>query len=283
MRAVVVSGSSTGIGNDTAMALAQSGFFVFAGVRKTSDFKIFENKKQIVPVLLDVASPTSVLSAKKFIESEIEALGIRIHEWNLVNNAGIVVSGPIEGLTDQQWQSQFDVNVLGLLRLTREFLPLIRQTKGYIINIGSISGIVSTPFLGPYCASKFAVESISDCLRREVGEFGVKVVLVQPGPIQTPIWSKNLSEKENTVRGFSPEVRKVYGSLIQRVEKMVEMSARRAVPVSAVSGAILKILSLSKPKARWLVGAPEVKLQVSLFRVLSDRLGDKLMSIGAGR
>ncbi|MBX9767973.1 MAG: SDR family NAD(P)-dependent oxidoreductase, partial [Bdellovibrionales bacterium] len=150
MRAIIVSGSSTGIGKDVAMTLAKSGFLVFAGVRKNSDFKAFEGFSQIVPVVMDVAILSSVLAAKKQIASELETRRIKVREWSLVNNAGIVVSGPIEGLTDEQWQSQFDVNVFGLLRMTREFLPLIRETQGYIINIGSISGIVSTPFLGPY-------------------------------------------------------------------------------------------------------------------------------------
>ena len=178
-RIAIVTGSSTGIGKATVLHLSRKGFLVFAGIRRESDAEQFQSLKGIFPLLLDVSSQDSV---EKAVEIAAEKLNTA-SEVHLINNAGIVVAGPVEGVSLTRWKEQFEVNFFGLLRVTQTLLPYIRKTRGRIVNISSISGLAAFPYLGPYCASKFAVEALSDALRRELRQFGCSVVVIEPGPI----------------------------------------------------------------------------------------------------
>ncbi|MGZ3705895.1 MAG: SDR family oxidoreductase, partial [Bdellovibrionota bacterium] len=250
MKIAIVTGASSGIGQAAAQRLAEKGFQVFAGVRTEAAGAAWEKRENASPLLLDVTKPESVEAALKKCRPRLE----KATEVHLVNNAGIAVAGPVEGVSLEKWKEQFEVNVFGLVRATQAFLPFIRATKGRVVNISSVSGLATSPYLGPYSASKFAVEAISDALRREIAQFGCRVVVVEPGPIDTPIWSKGLSKKDSLLSSLSEELQKVYSHELRTFQKAVEKSAHDAVPVSLVADVVEKALLAKKPRTRYIVG-----------------------------
>jgi NAD(P)-dependent dehydrogenase (short-subunit alcohol dehydrogenase family) len=181
--AVVITGTSTGIGRATAVRLAGMGFRVFAGVRKPADADELAQTPGITPLIIDVTDPAIVSAAAETVASQTGSAGLR----GLVNNAGITVPGPLEFLPLDDLRRQLEVNVIGPIAVTQAFLPLLRRGRGRIINIGSIGGKMSMPFLGAYHVSKFGMEALSDSLRQELRPWGIRVSLVEPGGVSTPL------------------------------------------------------------------------------------------------
>ncbi len=273
MNTVIVTGASTGIGYATAKALSKRGCQVFAGVRKDADFERLA-KDGVEPVLLDVTQENSIQKA-------LEAVSARRKKGNtlsLVNNAGLAIGGPVEAVSMEKWKEQFEVNVFGLIRATQTFLPWIRESKGRVVNISSVSGLAAIPYLGPYAASKFAVEAISDSLRREIQRFGCKVIVIEPGPIQTPIWEKGLGKKEAIAEAIPEPLKAVYGESLESFYRMVKKSAESAVSTEKVTQVIEKALFQKTPKTRYVVGDLSVSLQTKLLPFLPDRWMDKMIS-----
>ena len=266
---VLITGCSTGLGRSTALMLAASGWQVFAGVRKTADAKSLQAEAggNLVPLQLDVAKPDSLARA---IAELGAATGGELH--GLINNAGVYLGGPLELMKPAEIELTFAVNVTGLLMLTRACLPLLRAAEGRIINIGSISGLVAMPGVSVYAASKHAVEAITDSLRVELHPFGVKVIVVEPGGIKTPIWSKGAardashSEDETTA-----DLREIYAPLVKLLQKLNAKPG--GLPPEAVAQVVINALEADKPKNRYLVGSDAKSL--SLLRRLPDALRDR--------
>ncbi len=273
MESIIITGASSGIGEATALALHKSGRQVFAGARKEKDLqRLQEMGLEAIP--MDVEKDQSLQEAKALIEKRLKK-GNRI---SLINNAGLAIGGPVEGVSIARWKEQFEVNVFGLVRSTQTFLPWIRATSGRVVNISSVSGLMAIPYLGPYAASKFAVEAISDSLRREIQRFGCKVVLIEPGPIQTPIWEKGLGRKEMLFAEVDPQLLPVYERELKAFFSMVEKSAKNAVSATKVTDVITKALSVKNPKTRYVVGDFAVSLQAAIVPFLSDKMVDKMIS-----
>lgn len=273
MESVIITGASSGIGEATALALHKSGKQVFAGARKEKDLQRLQ-KMGLEAIPMDVEKDQSLQEAKALIEKRLKK-GNRI---SLINNAGLAIGGPVEGVSIARWKEQFEVNVFGLVRSTQIFLPWIRATSGRVVNISSVSGLMAIPYLGPYAASKFAVEAISDSLRREIQRFGCKVVLIEPGPIQTPIWEKGLGRKEMLFAEVDPQLLPVYEQELKAFFSMVEKSAKNAVSTTKVTDVIAKALSAKSPKTRYVVGDLAVSLQAAIVPFLSDKMVDKMIS-----
>lgn len=270
---VVITGASTGIGFATAVDLAHDGHQVFAGVRKSEDGeKLRQAHSSIIPVLLDVNNEAQVQNVVQVIREKMKTKKLA-----LINNAGVAVPGPIEALPLSEFRRQFETNVFGLISVTQAFLPLLRETQGRIVNISSIAGRVASPFLGAYAASKFAVEGLSDSLRREVSAFGVKVVLVEPGPIETPIWEKGLGQKDKMKEYMTPAFEKIYGSAINSFMKQVEDAVEHADPVDYVVDAIKQGLFSLNPQNRYLVGR-QAKISGFLSQILPSKAIDTVIS-----
>jgi NAD(P)-dependent dehydrogenase (short-subunit alcohol dehydrogenase family) len=250
---ILISGASTGIGFATAVELAAKGHEVYAGVRKASDGERLQKaNSQIRTLILDVTVPESVDAAVARVraDSVTESRAPLV----LINNAGIAVAGPIECLPLAEFRKQFEVNVFGLIDMTQKFLPLIRETGGRIVNISSISGRLAAPFLGPYSASKFAVEGLTDSLRRELAPQGISVSLIEPGPIRTPIWEKGLSGKDDLLAQIPAERLGIYETRLRKFVEYTAKTAASADPVEVVVRAIEHAAFAKKPRARYFVG-----------------------------
>jgi NAD(P)-dependent dehydrogenase (short-subunit alcohol dehydrogenase family) len=195
----------------------------------------------------------------------------------LVNNAGISIGGPLEFVPLELWRRQLEVNVLGQVCVTQAFLPLLRRAHGRIINMSSTSGLNAMPAIGPYAASKFALEALSDSLRVELRHLGVKVILVEPGPIFTPIWERSLAVADAWLAEAPPALDDLYGDIVPVVRDWALSAERRGLPVERVSEAVAHALMVPKPKARYLiVGYP--RLFVYLLRLAPVGLRDRMIA-----
>lgn len=269
---VVITGVSSGIGYDAVRFLLGKGFYVFGSVRKQADAERVQADfgDNFRPLLFDVTDGEGVETAVSTVKTTIGNTGLTA----LVNNAGIVTPGPLMHLTPAELRRQLEVNVVGVLSITQAFLPLLGAAKdaahppGRIINISSVSGKIAYPFMGAYAASKHALEAMSDALRRELMLYGIDVILIEPGTVQTPIIAKFAGQVER----FRPTD---YGPILEPMAAAVDERQRSALPVELVSRTIYEAITSSKPKARyplprkWLTGW-------LLPRLLPDRWLDRM-------
>ncbi len=272
--AIVVTGASTGIGRACALQLDRKGFRVFAGVRKPADGEALREhaSERLAPLRIDVTDAASIEAAAKTVSAEVGDRGLA----GLVNNAGISVNGPLEfvELEDLRWQ--LEVNVVGQVAVTQAFLPLIRQATGRIVNIGSIGGHNAAPFVGPYAASKFALEAVTEGLRRELRPWGIHVAIVDPGAIQTEIWEKAFSEADRQYERWSDRAKELYGHARESVLEMVRSQARAAIPPERVADAVEHALTASRPRPHYTVGRDAKILRV-ILALLPKRIVDRIV------
>jgi NAD(P)-dependent dehydrogenase (short-subunit alcohol dehydrogenase family) len=270
--AVLITGASSGIGAACAKLLDQLGWQVFAGVHSKEDAVTLKHKAsdRLTPLFLDVTDAGSITEAVETIQAAVGEAGLA----GLVNNAGIVVVGPLECLPMSELQAQFAVNVLGLLAVTQAFLPLLRQGEGRIVNIGSLAGKLSFPLWGPYAASKFAVEALTDALRMELLPWQMKVTLIEPFVIATPLWKK-IAQR---ARGNStPEMQRLYGPLLTYVDDGMPRTGQSGLPADNVAKTVVHALTAKTPKTRYVVAKPSLSVQIRLLRLLPDRTRDRLL------
>jgi NAD(P)-dependent dehydrogenase (short-subunit alcohol dehydrogenase family) len=271
MRSVLITGTSTGIGRATAVSLAGEGWRVYAGVRKDEDARAVEAAApgDVVAVKLDVTDADSIAAAVARIEADT---GGRLD--GLVNNAGVYLGGPLEFMTRQEIERTYAVNVIGLLEVTRAFLPMLRAARGRIVNVSSISGLVALPGVSVYAGSKHAVEAITDSLRVELAGFGIHVSSVEPGSVRTAIWEKGAArDQARAAEPGTAETRKLYAPLVRLLEKL--NSRPGVLPPEQVAEAIADALESEKPRNRYLCGNDAKSL--SLLGKLPDALRDRLI------
>jgi NAD(P)-dependent dehydrogenase (short-subunit alcohol dehydrogenase family) len=273
-RAVVITGASTGIGAACALRLDRLGFRVFAGVRKPEDGEALQRRgsTRLTTLRLDVTDTESIARAKEFVAELVGEAGL----FGLINNAGIAVAGPLEAVPIADLRKQFEVNVIGQVAVTQAFLALLRKSRGRIVNMGSIAGRAAMPLMGPYSASKFALEALTDALRLEVLQWGIQVSIVEPGAIATPIWQKSGEQAEELARTVPEEMKTLYAGVIAGVRTRVAEAAARAIPAEVVAEAVEHALTSARPKTRYLVGH-DAKIRALMIKLLPDRLSDWLM------
>lgn len=269
MHSVVISGVSTGIGFGLAQALCRQGYRVFGTIRDPAqETRLRESLgANFCPLLLDVTDRAAIDRAVTVVESEVGNSGL----FGLVNNAGICDPGPLIALSAETLRQHFEVNVIGVFNMTQAFLPLLRKSDtgqpGRIVNISSVSGKIAYPFMGPYAASKHALEALSDSLRRELMIYGVDVILIEPGSIDTPIW-----DKSSHIRTSFAETD--YGPIFQYVD--LSQNRRNAMPVSMVTRRVLQALTARRPRTRYAI-PDKWLLYWMLPRLLPDRILDKVI------
>jgi NAD(P)-dependent dehydrogenase (short-subunit alcohol dehydrogenase family) len=273
--AIVVTGASTGIGRATAIELDRIGYRVFAGVRKDSDAESIrgEGSDRLEPLTIDVADEASIAAAAKSVEEKIGDAGLA----GLVNNAGIVVAGPLEGLPLDGLRRQLEVNVVGQVAVTQAFIPALRRARGRIVLMSSVGGRISIPFMSPYHVSKWGLEAIGDALRLELKPWGMDVVIVEPGAIATPFWQKGQDTADEVEGNMDPEVRRLYGEQLEAVRGAARKSEAEGIPPERVAEVVAKALTSARPKTRYLVGR-DAKLNARIRKIVPDRLFDRLIS-----
>ena len=272
-RAFLVTGASSGIGRATALLLDRSGFQVFAGVRRSEHGEALRQQvsDRLTPILLDVTDPQSIEAA---VSSVSDALGGRALA-GLVNNAGIDIAGPLETSSVADARLQFEVNVFGLLAVTQAYLPMLRQSPGRIVNIGSVLGRLAIPFMGAYSASKFALEGLTDALRIELRPWGIHVSLIEPGPVATPLWSKT-----HLLAGMNEErvdaTAKLYATANVAAHAAFTKFGQTGISPERVAAKVFEALTAPNPKPRYLVGR-DAKALSWLAALVPDRIRDRML------
>ncbi|MBI3808408.1 MAG: SDR family oxidoreductase [Nitrospirae bacterium] len=272
--AVVVTGASTGIGAACALDCVSRGMTVFAGVRDSRAGEALAAKggPSIIPIMLDVTDESSIARSVEVVQRVVGSAGL----GGLVNNAGIVIGSPLEVIPLSQLRKQLEVNVIGQIAVTQGFLPLLRRGRGRIVNMGSIAGRGTIPLLGPYSASKYALEALTDALRMELRPWGIQVSIIEPGAIATPIWEKSAKEAEGLEASASEEAKALYREAVIRIREAIAQAAQRAIPPEAVVRAVHHALTADRPRTRYLVGT-DAKLRAWMVKWLPDRVQDRLL------
>jgi NAD(P)-dependent dehydrogenase (short-subunit alcohol dehydrogenase family) len=246
MPSVLITGGSRGIGRTIALRLAREGWQVHVTVRRAEDADALRAEDgRIAAVQLDVTDADAVAQLPEAVGGQLDAL---------VNNAGIVVPGPIEALATDQLRHQLEVNVVAQVAVTQAVLPLLRTARGRIVFMSSISGRVASPLLGAYGASKFALEAIGDTLRAELRPWGIKVILVEPGSVDTDIWRRADDTAAEVEASLSPEHRELYQSQIESLRRLTRFIQGRTMSPDKVADTVLKALSDGRPQSRYIVG-----------------------------
>ena len=263
---ILVTGCSSGIGRATAVALAARGHRVFASARNRNDLAELE-RGDLTALALDVTDPGTIAAAVENVLSRSGRIDV------LVNNAGYGQYGSVEEVTLEEWRAQFDVNLFGTLAVTQAVLPAMRkQQRGRIINVSSVAGKLGIPFAAPYCASKHAIEAMSDALRVEVAPFGIHVVLIEPGPIESRFGDRARSGVAPLLSRPGP-----YRELYTLAERAMDVEFQRGkLPAEAVASVIAGAIESGRPRPRYPVGSL-ARAFIVLRRVLPDRWLDAQM------
>ncbi|MEO1642902.1 MAG: SDR family oxidoreductase [Pseudomonadota bacterium] len=272
MKTVVITGASTGIGRAAAEYLAGQGWRVFAGVRKDSDAEnIRDEDRGLFPILLDVTKQDQVDAAAETVRTALNGRKLD----GLVNNAGIANMGPLALQPQKDFEAHFTVNTFGLLRATQAFLPLLGMDEtlkgkpGRIINITSVGGRLASPFLGAYTATKHAVESMTDSLRRELVIYDIDAISIGPGSVKTPIWDK--AEDKNEDQPYSDTE---WADALDKFSDTMLSGGREGLEPETVAKVIEKALTDSSPKARY-APVPDKLTNFTLPMLLPKRVVDK--------
>jgi NAD(P)-dependent dehydrogenase (short-subunit alcohol dehydrogenase family) len=270
---IVITGASSGIGRACAIYLEQRGHQVFAGVRKEADAEDLRKNgsDRMSPIIVDITDHDSIGAAFADVETRLAGRPLQ----GLVNNAGITVSGPAEFVPIDEVRRQFEINLFGHMAMTQAFLPMLRTSKGRVVNVGSIGGRNALPFMSPYCASKFAMEGFTDSLRMELSAWGMHVSLIEPGSIATPLWEKGTSQADSLIDDLPKEAHELYGEAMDKAKVAAVREEARAIPPERVAAAIEHALTSSRPKTRYLVGRDA--RMIAAVKNLPDRIVDKLI------
>ncbi|MFD8626985.1 SDR family oxidoreductase [Streptomyces hygroscopicus] len=272
---VVVTGASTGMGASAARELARQGFHVLAGVRRDRDADAIRSTG-IEPVILDITK-----------SEQVEALAARVADdpralHALVNNAGIQVNAPVEALPMAEWRRVFEVNLFGHIAVTQALLPALLRGKGRVINISSIGGKFAMATYGAYAGTKFALEAVSDSLRREVGPLGVQVVVVEPGGIRTEMAARGIATANQLAAQMTPTQKERYGDLVQANNKLMASGTASGLTADAAARVIAKAVTARRPRTRYTAGR-DAALIMRLGRMLSDRTLDRVLAANLRR
>jgi NAD(P)-dependent dehydrogenase (short-subunit alcohol dehydrogenase family) len=269
MRAVLITGAGGGVGRATTQALAERGFRVYAAMRELTGGEDALENPNIRTLRMDITDPGSIDSAL----AQVMADGCTgLH--GIVNNAGIIVQGPLELVTPDDLRHQFEVNVFGAVATTQAFLPLLRTGHGRLINVTAATARIAGPFYGPISASKAALQSLSDAQRLELAHWGLPVVVIEPGMMDTGIFAKAATATETATAKLAPAQRAMYAAQVEAVE--AAFGKTKPSSPTIVADAVVKALTARKPKARYTVG-PDTRL-VGLLARLPLRTRDRLLA-----
>ena len=275
MKSVVITGVSSGIGWGATKVLIQKGFHVFGSVRKPEDGARLQKEfgNQFTPLLFDVTDEAAIKQAAETVRAALDGKTLA----GLVNNAGIAVAGPLLHLPMAEFRQQIDVNLTGQLMVIQAFTPLLgadkslEGTAGRIVNISSVAGRNGAPFLGPYAASKFGFEGLSESLRRELMPYGIDVVMIGPGAVATKIW-----EKADEI-DVTPYLKTDYAEPLDKIRAYMSANGAKGFPPEKLGRAIHKALTTASPKVRYAV-VPGRFANWTLPQLLPKRMVDRIFA-----
>jgi NAD(P)-dependent dehydrogenase (short-subunit alcohol dehydrogenase family) len=269
---IVVTGASTGIGAATSKELARRGFHVLAGVRREVDAEALRSVDGIEPCILDITSDADVAAIADRVDRDRRPLRA------LVNNAGIAVNAPLEVLPIAQWRRQFDVNLFGHIAMTQALFPALLNSSGTVVNISSIGGKVALPTYGAYAGSKFAMEAVSDALRRETNGTGINVVVIEPGAVKTEIAERGIATSEELTAAMTTPQRARYSTLLSAVTAQARSFDATGVPAESAAVVIAKAATAARPRTRYTIGR-DAAILARVSRLASDRTLDRIMRL----
>jgi NAD(P)-dependent dehydrogenase (short-subunit alcohol dehydrogenase family) len=266
--AVVITGASSGIGEACALHLDKLGFRVFGTVRRETDAAALRQKasQHLTPLIMEVTEVASVDSAAEAVASAVDEKGLA----GLVNNAGLCVSGPLEFMPLEKVREQFEVSVIGLVAVTQAFLPLLRQCRGRIINIGSVQGRKPVPFHAPYSASHFAMEALYAALRFELLPWGIQVSILQADAVDTPLRTKSQVAEDSWFRELPQEDRALYEGILDIRNQARDKAWQGAIGTISIAETVAEALTAEKPKNRYVVGS-----ESAAWAIMSQFLPDE--------
>jgi NAD(P)-dependent dehydrogenase (short-subunit alcohol dehydrogenase family) len=277
---IVVTGASTGIGAATVKELAHRGFHVLAGVRREVDANALRGLgiEGIEPCILDITVESDITAIAERVARDPQRRPLRA----LVNNAGIAINAPVETLPIAHWRQQFEVNLFGHIAITQALLPALLNSSGTVVNISSVGGKVALPTYGAYAGSKFALEAVSDALRREVSAAGIKVVVIEPGAVKTEIAERGITTSEGLKADMTAAQLTRYTEVMDAVMAQARSFNETGVSAEAAAAVVAKAATASRPRTRYTIGRDAaILLQVSRF--VSDRVLDRIVRLNLRR
>jgi NAD(P)-dependent dehydrogenase (short-subunit alcohol dehydrogenase family) len=272
--AVVITGTSTGIGAATAVHLAEAGFHVVAGVRREVDGAALQaqTSRPMTPLIIDVTDDETISAAASTVADAVGDRGL----VGLVNNAGIAKPAPLEFQPMADFRMQLEVNLFGPVAMMQAFLPLIRRGAGRIVNVGSIGGMLVLPLNGAYSASKFGMRAVSDALRLELRQWNIHVSLIEVAPVKSAIFGKTYAELDALEATLGETGYGLYEPQITATRKSLKKAEADADPPLTIAKAVAHALTSEKPKARYLAG--HGGREVQLVAALPDRVRDAALA-----
>jgi NAD(P)-dependent dehydrogenase (short-subunit alcohol dehydrogenase family) len=267
----IITGASTGMGAATARELARRGFHVLAGVRRDRDADAIKGPG-IDPLIIDITNPDHIRALATRVHGDPQGRAVRA----LVNNAAIAVNAPVEVFAIDEWRRLFEVNLFGHIAVTQTLLPALIRSKGRVVNISSVGGRIPMATYGPYASAKFALEAVSDSLRREIAPFGVQVVVVEPGAVRTEMAGRAIAAHE-LASIMTPEQSQRYGGLVQAITAQAAWFTESGLSADAAAKVIARAVTARKPRTRYTIGRDAALLTLSA-RILPDRILDRVFA-----
>src|SRR3984885_5444516 len=277
---IVVTGASTGMGAATVKELARKGFHVLAGVRHEADAEALRGLgiEGIEPCILDITVESDVAAIADRVASDPLHRPLRA----LVNNAGVAINAPVETLPMDEWRRQFEVNLFGHIAMTQALLPALLNNSGTVVNISSVGGKFALPTYGAYAGSKFALEAVSDALRREVSDVGIKVVVVEPGAVKTEMAERGIATAQGLEANMTSAQRERYADITAAVAGQARSFNVTGVSAEHAATVIAKAATASHPRTRYTIGR-DAAILVRITRVVSDRILDRIIGLNLRR
>lgn len=269
---VLITGASTGMGAATARELARRGFDVLAGVRRATDADVLR-APHLEPVQLDITDAAQIAAVADRIVTDAGGRPLRA----VINNAGIAINAPVELLSMDEWRQQFEVNFFGHVAVTKAVLPALYASSGRVVNISSVGGKVAMPTYGAYAGAKFALEAMSDALRRELAPLGVQVVVVEPGGVRTEMTGRGIHRANETLAAMTPAQRGRYASLLQAIINQASAFTASGLPAEVAGRVIADAATTRRPRSRYTIGR-DAAILTRLARVLPDRALDRALA-----
>ncbi|MBP7736117.1 MAG: SDR family oxidoreductase [Spirochaetes bacterium] len=264
---VLVTGAASGIGKAITEHLSGNGWGVYATDVDEKGLSQFGKNDNVRTIKIDTTNDADVIMAVAFIQKQQTGL------YALINNAGVFFPGPLMDFPQVRFEQQFGINLFGTQRMTRHFFPLLLESKGRIINISSAAGFLAMQFSGPYAASKHAIEGWSDSLRRELIPHGVKVIVIEPGLIKTPLWQKDTDER---IKQFEGSV--FYDANKKKIEHEIIAAKEKGIGPEEVAVKVFEAITSEKPRTRYLVTENQLQYRfIQLLKLFSDSALDSII------